>query len=355
MCKIIFFIVCFSVFNICRAQNKEVTKLVDQFIDTLEAHSFMRSRVDFDKMRQETKLNVRNINSTDSLMPTFKKIVAGLNDHHSSVHRVKGTTDELALIKKYASTTYAQLGMPGPNFQHRLIEDKYAYINVPGVDLEHRMYIDTLQKQLLELDGKQPKAWIIDLTENEGGSCAPMIIPFHALIDTTQTFCYFDGTLDKDGKEVLVDKFKIPQNGLYIDNDVEAKYFKFDTVQVLPLVNNKIPVIVLISGITGSSGEIAACHFLGQKNVTVIGTKSAGLTSGNELYYVDKGYSINLMTALLHNRKGKSYDVGERINPDITITYPENIQSRKEQHQYILKNKSIFINKALEFLTSRGI
>jgi hypothetical protein len=62
MCKIIFFIVCFSVFNICRAQNKEVTKLVDQFIDTLEAHSFMRSRVDLDKMRQETKLKVRNIN-----------------------------------------------------------------------------------------------------------------------------------------------------------------------------------------------------------------------------------------------------------------------------------------------------
>ena len=355
MLKIFFFVACFSVFNICRAQNMEVTKLVDQFIDTLETHSFMRSRVDFDKLRKETKFSVKNINSTDSLMPTFKKIISGLKDHHSSVHRVKDTIDELALFKKYANTTYAQLGLPGPNFQHRLIEDKYAYINVPGIDLEHRMYIDTLQKQLLELDGKQPKAWIIDLTENEGGSCSPMIIPFHGLIDSTETFCYFDGTRDKDGNEVLVDRFKIPQNGLYIDSDLEAKYFKFDSVQMLPLKNNKIPIIVLISEITASSGEIAACHFLGQKNVTVIGTTSAGLTSGNELYYVDKGYSINLMTGLLHDRKGKAYDVGEGIRPDIMIVYPQNIQSSKERHRYILANKSIFIDKALEFLASKGI
>lgn len=357
MYKVFLFIACFSILNICHAQNREVIKLANQFIDTLEVHSFMRSKIDFDRLRMETTAKVKNVNKTDSLLSTFKEIVSGLKDHHSSVSRVKDTTDNLAFIKMIASTTYEKEGMPPLNFQHRLIEDKYAYINVPGVLLEHRRYIDTLQKQLRELDGKHPKAWIIDLTENDGGASVPMVTPFHSLVDTSQTFSYFDGTLDKDGKEVLIDKFQIPQNGLYIDDSIEAKYCKFDTVQAQPLKNNHIPIIVLVSNITASSGEITASHFLGQKNVTLIGAMTNGLTSSNELYYVDKGYSVNLMTALLHDRKGKSYHVGEGISPDITVDfeYPENIRNFKERYRFTLENKSVFINKAIEFLKAKGI
>ncbi len=357
MYKAFFFIACFSILNICHAQNREVIKLANQFIDTLEVHSFMRSKIDFDQLRTETNAKVKNINKTDSLLPTLKEIISGLSDLHSSVGYVKDTTDNLALIKMIASTTYEKEGMSPLNFQHRFIEGKYAYINVPGVLLEHRRYIDTLQKQLRELDGKQPKAWIIDLTENDGGAFVPMVTPFHSLIDTTQTFSYFDGTLDKDGKEVLINKFQIPQNGLYIDNSIEAKYCKFDTVQAQPLRNNQIPIIVLVSNITASSGEITASHFLGQKNVTLIGAKTNGLTSNNELYYVDKGYSVNLMTALLHDRKGKSYHVGEGVSPDIIVDleYPENIRTFKERYRFTLEKKSVFINKAIEFLRAKGI
>lgn len=357
MYRLILFFTCFFVFSICRAQNKEVNNLVDQFIDTLATHSFMRSKVDFDKLRRETKLKAVAIDKIDSLLPIFKNVVSELEDHHSRAMRVEDTTDELALIKMIANTTYEQEGMSPLNFQHHMIEGKYAYINVPGVLLEHRRYLNTLQKQMRELDDKQPKAWIIDLTENDGGSFVPMVIPFHSLIDTSQTFSYFDGTRDKDGNEILVDKFQIPQNGLYIDNSIEAKYCKFDTVQGQQLKNNKIPIIVLVSELTASSGEITASHFLGQKDVTVIGTKTCGLTSANELYYINKGYSVNLMTALLHDRKGKSYAVGEGIDPDILIdvVYPEKINTFKERYHFIKEQKPVFVNKALELLKAKGI
>ncbi|WP_433901057.1 hypothetical protein [Sphingobacterium puteale] len=180
MNKLFFFIACFFILNICHAQNIEVIKLANQFIDTLEAHSFMRSKIDFDRLRTETNRKVKNLNKTDSLLSTFKEIVSGLKDHHSSVARVKDTTDNLAFIKMIASTTYEKEGMSPLNFQHRLIEDKYAYINVPGVLLEHRRYIDTLQKQLFELDGRHPKAWIIDLTENDGALLYQWLLSFIA-------------------------------------------------------------------------------------------------------------------------------------------------------------------------------
>lgn len=357
MYKLILFLNFFFVFTVCRAQNKEVIKLVDQFIDTLETHSFMRNKIDFDKLREETKFKVEGLDQVDSLLPIFKKLVSQLKDHHSSVSRVKDTTDDLAFIKLIATTTYEQQGMSPLNFQYRMIEDKYAYINVPGVLLEHRRYLNTLQKQIRELDGEAPKAWIIDLTENDGGSYIPMVIPFHSLIDTSQTFSYFDGTRDKNGNEVLVDKFQIPQDGLYIDNSIEAQYCQIDTVQGQQLKHNKIPIIILVSGITGSSGEITASHFFGQKNVTVVGTKTVGLTSGNELYYIDKGYSINLMTALLHDRKGKSYAIGEGIAPDVPIdlVYPNTIKTFNERLDFIKAHKSVFINKALELLKAKGI
>lgn len=353
------FLVLFScfLFTSSFAQNKEVDELVDRFIDTLEKRSFMRHQVDFQKMRSETKIKVKNIQETDSLLTIFQSLVRSLKDHHSSVALSEEKEDEMALLNMIANTTYEQAGMPTQNFQHRMINEKFAYINVPGVLLEHKRSFDSLQSQLIELDKQNPKAWIIDLTENDGGSYIPMVVPFHSLIDTNKTFSYFEGEVDEQGNKVLKNAFEVPEDGLYTDSSKEAKVVKLDSLQAVQLRNNKVPIIVLVSNITGSSGEIFAAHFIGQRNVALVGTKTNGLTSSNELIYVDKGYSVNLMTALLRDRNGKSYKIGEGISPDVEIdfSYPKEMKSFSERLKYTKENKPLFLNKAIEVLESKGI
>src|SRR5690606_13571999 len=153
--------------------------------------------------------------------------------------------------------------MAPPHFHHKMIDNKYAYINVPGVVLEHYKYLDTLQKQIQELDDHNPLAWIIDLTQNDGVSFLLMVIPYHSLIDTTHTFSYATGELNKDGSEEVVDKFRITKDGLYIDKSTEARYFKLYSIQATPSNNNRVPIAVLISAVTASKREIAALQFLG--------------------------------------------------------------------------------------------
>ncbi|MGV6946932.1 S41 family peptidase [Sphingobacterium kyonggiense] len=353
------FLVLFScfLFTSSFAQNKEVDELVDRFIDTLEKRSFMRHQVDFQKMRSETKIKVKNIQETDSLLTIFQSLVSSLKDHHSSVALSEEKDDEMALLNMLASTTYKQAGMPAQNFQHRMVNEKYAYINVPGVLLEHKRSFDTLQSQLLELDKQNPKAWIIDLTENDGGSYIPMVVPFHSLIDTNKTFSYFEGEVDEQGNKILKNEFVVPEDGFYADSSKEAKIVKLDSLQAVQLKNNKVPIIVLVSNITASSGEIFAAHFIGQRNVTLVGSKTNGLTSSNELIYVDKGYSVNLMTALLNDRNGKSYELGEGISPDIDIDFifPKEMRSFSARLKYMKENKPLFLNKAIEILESKGI
>ena len=334
------------------SQDKEVAKLVDKFIDTIETRSFMRQHVDFDKLREDARSATKDVMHTDSLLQPFRTIVYSLKDSHSSVALSEDKEDELSLIKMLATITYEEAGMAPPHFHHKMINNKYAYINVPGVVLEHYKYLDTLQKQIQELDDHNPLAWIIDLTQNDGGSFLPMVIPFHSLIDTTYTFSYATGGLNKDGSEELVDKFRIPKDGLYIDKSTEARYFKLDSIQAPPIKNNSVPIVVLISAVTASSGEITALHFLGQNNVTVVGTKSNGLTSTNELFYIDKGYSINLMTGVLHDRKGKTYKIGERITPDVLVDLNfSDDMDYKVRKKLILDNNDAFLDKALEVLS----
>ena len=334
------------------SQSQEVSKLVDRFIDTIQVHSFMRQKIDFDSLRKDTKLAVKDIIETDSLLNPFRKIVAELRDSHSRVALSEDKEDELALIKLFATTTYEQAGMPPQNFQHKMINGKYAYINIPGVMLEHKKTIDTLQKQVQFLDSQNPKAWIIDLTENDGGYFLPMVIPFHSLIDTNQTFSYFNGEVDKDGNEILKDKFQIPSDGLYTDTSIMAKQLGLDSVMSLTIKNNKVPIIVLVSYITASSGEITTAHFLGQNNVNVVGTKTNGLTSSNELIYIDKGYSINLMTSVLHDRRGKTYKINEGITPDILVdlNIPKGNVNYNDIKKITLEKKDVFLNKAIEIL-----
>lgn len=344
----------FTLLNSSFAQKEEVQKALNTFLDTVQTHSYMRDKMDWKQIRKDAFEQTQHMIDTDSLLPIFKKIVAGLKDYHSDVELSKDKEDKYALIKLYATTTYEKQGLPPLAFSHKMIENKYAYIKLPGVMLEHRYYLDTIQSQIQELDNQNPEAWIIDLTENKGGAAFPMLVPFHDLIDTTKTFSYSYGN-DSLGNEIIKGAFELPSNRMYVNTEEAAKILNLDSIQANHILNHRKPIIILTSNLTASSGEITTLHFKGQKNLTVVGTKTMGLTSGNELFPLSHGYNVNLMQAVLHDRTGKSYQLAEGITPDILIDLDiKHIKTQNELEAYIKDSKQLFIDKAIEVLENKN-
>lgn len=337
------------------AQKEEVQKALNTFLDTVQTRSYMRDKMDWNKIRQEALEQTKNMSNTDSLLPIFQHIIGSLKDYHSGIELNKNKEDKLALIKQYATLTYEQAGYPTLRFSHKMINNKYAYIKLPGVMLEHRRYLDTITSQLKELDSQNPKAWIIDLTENDGGSAYPMTVPFHDLIDTNITYSYYTGK-DINGNDILVNNNKLPHDGFYTVDDSVAQMFKLDSIQTIKIRNNNVPIIILTSQLTTSSGEITTTHFMGQKNVTIIGLKTAGLTSGNELIPLSHGYNLNLMMGVLRDRRGKIYNIAEGISPDATIALDtKHLKTQKEYEAFMKESKQIFIDKAIEVLETKKL
>ncbi|WP_104384174.1 S41 family peptidase [Sphingobacterium sp. HMA12] len=299
------------------AQVSSVNQLANAFLDTVERHAYRGSLIKWDSIRPVFIEQTRTISDINALEPHFKKILSQLKDGHSGLFFEKVDQNKEAeqeLFVRMAGMTDQEAGFPPKVFSHFMTKDHYAYIRIPAVVYEQRRYVDTIGAQLKILDAQQPKGWIIDLTENDGGSIFPMIWHFADLIDVDSTY----SVVDRAGVE---SKQNVRMNNLNDEDQKWAKLFGLEYEQVPPIVikNKNIPIVLLVSRFTSSSGEFFAAHFKGQKNATVMGQKTGGYTSANEQFAVGNNYMINLATSVIKDRTGKLYGIGEGIKPDIPL------------------------------------
>lgn len=353
----IFFITLFFSAKL-HAQAGSTSQLVTQFLDTLQKNSYMGKAMAWDSIRPAFIAETRDIRDFNQLKPHFEKLLKTLKDGHSSLFFEEKTEQnkepEQNQFEKMAVMTDEEAGMPPKKFQYNMIDGKYAYIKIPPVVLEIRKYVDTIGVQLKKLDAQQPKAWIIDLTENNGGNIMPMIWQFPSLIDTDKTYSY----VDAQGKE------KKTSPKYTVESPEDLTYFQLfqlepDRVPPVTLQHVNVPIILLTSKITASSGEFFIAHFKGQKNVIVIGQKTAGLTSGNAPFNISKNCMVMLTTAVLKDRNGKIYKIAEGIEPDIAFPIDMKPKDGKTEVSYkemqdVIKNaKKQYIDEAIKVIETK--
>ena len=165
-------------------------------------------------------------------------------------------------------------------------------------------YADSLQRIIEKLDKSNIKGWIIDLRENTGGNMEPMIAGLGPLFSS-----------EKLGS--LVD----------INGNAEAWYYSdgryyFDgydgwSVSKRYDVNKRLPIAVLTSDQTGSSGEIVAISFIGNELTRSFGTPTWGLTTGNGEFALEDGAQIRLASTIMADRHDHQYT--SSITPDDLI------------------------------------
>ncbi|WP_275655875.1 S41 family peptidase [Streptococcus anginosus] len=84
-----------------------------------------------------------------------------------------------------------------------------------------------------------------------------------------------------------------------------------------------IPIAILVNGNTASSGEMTTLAFKGLPNVKTFGKPTAGYTTGNMVYSLYDGATIQLTVSRIIDRKGNRYE-NTPIEPDIAATTPLN-------------------------------
>lgn len=219
-------------------------------------------------------------------------------DHHSffmSASEVKNWKNEGSQVSKIEFPTCKVI-------------DSCGYILVPpfhgGNTKLMTAYADSLQKGIQNLSISNIKGWIIDLRQNTGGNMEPMIAGLGPLFSSEKLGSLVDvnGNLD---------------SWYYKDGRYYGDGYKGWSVSKPIILTANLPIAVLTSNQTGSSGEIVVISFLGNSNTKSFGQPTWGLTTGNGSFELKDGSQIFLASTIMTDRNGSPYTAS--INPDFLI------------------------------------
>ncbi|REG99439.1 peptidase S41-like protein [Flavobacterium aquicola] len=98
-------------------------------------------------------------------------------------------------------------------------------------------------------------------------------------------------------------------------------------------IKKQLPIAVLISGYTASSGEMTAVALIGRSKTKLFGEESANYTTSNQGFKIDKNSELNLAVGYVADRTGKIYI--KNIKPDFEITGGDNFEDLKYDEKII--------------------
>ena len=190
-----------------------------------------------------------------------------------------------------------------------LLDSDYGYIWMPGVNtgdsITQKYFAEHLQHLIDSLDHDELKGWVVDLRNNTGGNCWPMLTGIGPILGEGESGYFkteeeFDPWIYKDGKSY---------QGDFVHCQIDKSAYQ--------LINPENPIAVLTSDQTGSSGEIIAASFKNRAKTILIGTKTAGYSTGNANYPLLDGSMMFLTTSIYCDRNKNEYPDG--LEPDILV------------------------------------
>ncbi|VUX02511.1 putative CtpA-like serine protease [Streptococcus constellatus] len=181
-------------------------------------------------------------------------------------------------------------------------EDGILYLKLPpfmGNEKEAKTYRTMLHQALTK---ETYKGVIVDLENNTGGNMYPMIGGLATILPGGTLFQFEYA----NGQKIATTLSQI----------LASKQTEKNSSQ-------RIPIAILVNGNTASSGEMTTLAFKGLPNVKIFGKPTAGYTTGNMVYSLYDGATIQLTVSRIVDRKGNRYE-NNPIEPDVTTATPLN-------------------------------
>ena len=304
------------------SQKKSTTNaLLDGVIHYGKTISIYKDSVDWETTEQK----MHKIFGEEGLVAASKFMLKKLKDYHGAIwYDGKKYT---GYSKPYQPTTlklsssllnlYQNSSIP---IYGEVIDSEYGYIRIPGIQSSNEDSIKA--HEIFNLIKNQQneyaiKGWIIDLRLNGGGTMFPMLSGLSPLLGNNHvgSFTY---------KNNQNDEAWILQSGeVYLGTNQITDYkpsLNFDWKR-LP----EIPVVVLISAGTISSGEVTAISFKNRPNTIFMGENTGGYTTANSSHKITEFIFLQLSAAYFTDRIGIIY-AGDSVRPDIYIEGGDNFE-----------------------------
>ncbi|HEY4652297.1 MAG TPA: S41 family peptidase [Pontibacter sp.] len=311
--------------SFAQAPADSVKTYVVQALDIMKNHSINKQKVDWEKLYATTLEAAKDAKTIKDTHPAINKALSDLKDNHSRLYPAE-------VIKAYKEMGGAEAsGQKLPMPTGTIVEGKYALITVPGFSAitneDQLAFVDSIQHVIRKLDEQNPKGWIIDLRQNQGGNLEPTIAGLMPILGEGKSIGWADG----DNKI----RYANYKNGMIIGLTDSAEHF---IKAPYTLKKQGQPVAVLVSGKTSSSGEMTAISFRGRKHTKIIGTPTQGLTTSNAPRELSDGAWLNLTDSRAADRHGKVY--GSKLTPDIELVMTENASA----------NSYLYVNAAIKHI-----
>lgn len=305
------------------AQSDSVKNYVVNALDLMKAKSVNKHRISWDSLYTDSRKKAEHLHTVKETYPLIKNILGALKDAHSNFFPPE-------MVQAY-TLGYRATGQEFPVIDAKITENQIAYIRLPGIACYHFAewdeFVNTFYKKIEELNAQNPKGWILDLRDNGGGMFYPMFAALSPMLDKKNVI----GTVDAEGKYAF---FEYDSKGNLYEGKQLAHHFNIKKIP--PRITK--PMVVMVNKKTSSSGEFCTVAFAGQKNTTVIGQNTMGLTSGNQEYKLSDGAFLILTTGNIVDRNKKEYaNVGEGFTPNILLKDLSDAQYMKTASEILLK------------------
>ncbi len=169
-------------------------------------------------------------------------------------------------------------------------------------------YATAEQEVIARIDQEPTCGWIVDLRRNTGGTYYPMVAGVGAILGEGP----FVDWRRADGQQ----SFVVYQDGRILD-DGEDTGGQLVQGPLYTLRRPAPPVAVLISPLTGSSGELTTLAFVGRPGTRTFGQPSLGLTTANKGFQLFDGAVLVLAEADMIDRTGGRHLDG--VQPDDVV------------------------------------
>lgn len=290
-----------------KKKNSSPRAYLNEVLAIVEQHSLMRDSINIQKLKARAYSKLKDKKSIEDCYPIVHAILKDLGDNHSFFM-------PRAQVKDWQATSIIDDNHKLNAFSGKRLIQNIGYIHMKGFhsgdSLSIQKYADSLQHLIKSIDRENLNGWILDLRENIGGNCWPMLTGIGPLLGNG--ICgYF---IDKDGQK---DSWYYHDGVSGINNVPITKL----STEPYELFNNSKPIAILTGYKTGSAGEVIVTAFHDKPNAKSFGTSTAGLSTGNENFKLSDGSMIFLTTAIYADRNGNAF--GGKIIPDefVNISY----------------------------------
>lgn len=271
-------------------------------IQIVKTNALHRDSINWPKMEEQIFTMAATARSYEDCYPAIRFLLKALADRHSFLLS--------ASLGKAVANPDAYKTMPLTSGE--ILEGKIAYLRMPSVlggnERAATYFADQLHLLLQQLDRSKPKAWILDLRNNRGGNCWPMLAGIGPLLG--EGVCgYFVDPYQKGSSVAWSYRSGQALEGSSINTKVSSTPYQLR--QSMPLV------AVLTGPNTASSGEVVTVAFRKRPKTRSFGEATAGLSTSNQEFRLRDGAMLVLTTSIYADREGEVY--GGKIQPDEVI------------------------------------